>query len=157
MINSNRLSQVKKGHNYSIHAENWLTRFDHNHLRITRIIRSLRVLGLEEEALAFYDIISTATIVSSRSRMYWGRAAHRPLNIRPDIDDEDVDEERIGPKFLREFEQSKKDRACQVIAESELTVEPMKDETAQDKPDKVDGLLGDSERLESAAGVTKPT
>lgn len=47
-------------------------------------------------------------IVSSRSRMYWERAAHRPLNIKPDADDEDVDEESVGPKFLREFEESKR-------------------------------------------------
>lgn len=102
--------QVKRGHNYQLHSQNWLTRFDHNHLRITRIIRCLRVLGLEDEAIAFYDAISTATVISSRSRMYWDRAAHRPLNIRPDIDDDDIDDERIGPKYLREFEQLKKNQ-----------------------------------------------
>ena len=103
--------QVKKGHNYPAHSQNWLARFDHNHLRITRIIRCLRVLGLEEEALAFYDVIATASVVSPRSRMYWERAAHRPLNIRPDVEEEVVDEVRMGPKFLREFEQARKDRA----------------------------------------------
>jgi hypothetical protein len=44
--------------------------------------------------------------------MYWERAAHRPLNIRPDVE-EDVDEERIGPKFLREFEQAKREETHQ--------------------------------------------
>ena len=40
--------------------------------------------------------------------MYWERAAHRPLNIRPDLDDEVVDEQRIGLRFLRDFERAKK-------------------------------------------------
>ena len=70
----------------------------------------MRVLGLEDEAVAFYDTVSNATIVSARSRMYWEQAAHRPLNIRPDVEDELVDEERMGPKFLRDFEQAKRDR-----------------------------------------------
>lgn len=45
--------------------------------------------------------------------MYWGRAAHRPLNIRPDIDDYDIQDERIGPKFLWEFEQAKRTQIAQ--------------------------------------------
>ena len=45
--------------------------------------------------------------------MYWGRAAHRPLNIRPDIDGDDIEDERIGPKFLWEFEQAKKAQIVQ--------------------------------------------
>jgi hypothetical protein len=54
--------------------------------------------------------------------MYWRRAAHRPLNIRPDIDDEDIDEENMGPKFLREFEQSKKKQSQEdAIAEDKKT------------------------------------
>ena len=44
---------------FNIHrrAGNWVKPFDHNHLRISRIIRCLRVLGLEEDARAFYDAI----------------------------------------------------------------------------------------------------
>jgi hypothetical protein len=42
--------------------------------------------------------------------MFWARAAHRPLNIPPDLDEEDADEadERLGPKFLWDFEQKQK-------------------------------------------------
>jgi hypothetical protein len=35
-------------------AQNWLTPGNHNHLRITRILKSLRILGLEEEATALF-------------------------------------------------------------------------------------------------------
>ena len=76
---------------------------------MTRIIRSLRVLGLEEEALAFYAVISQAHMVSARSRTYWTRAASRPLNIAPHVDDTDVEMEKCrGPEFLWDFEQERK-------------------------------------------------
>ena len=41
--------------------------------------------------------------------MYWGRAMNRPLNIAPDVDDEDGElrKDAIGPKFLRDFEEEK--------------------------------------------------
>ena len=54
----------------------WLQPHDHNHLRITRIIRSLRLLRGEEEADAFraailYMVEVTQAPVSARSRGYW--------------------------------------------------------------------------------------
>ena len=54
----------------------WLRPHDHNHLRITRIIRSLRLLRGEEEADAFraailYMVEVTQAPVSARSRGYW--------------------------------------------------------------------------------------
>ena len=33
--------EVVKGDNWTANSRNWLTRFNHNHLRITRILRSL--------------------------------------------------------------------------------------------------------------------
>jgi hypothetical protein len=81
----------------------------HNHLRITRIIRCLRILGLEKEAQAFYRALKNVCAegrISRTSEMYWTRAAKRPLNIPPDMDDEDMDE-RVGKPFLREWEQQK--------------------------------------------------
>ncbi|KAH6713616.1 opioid growth factor receptor conserved region-domain-containing protein [Leptodontidium sp. MPI-SDFR-AT-0119] len=101
--------KVRKGPNYDNHSDNWDVRFDHNHLRITRIIRCLRVLGLENEAQAFYAALEqNARRVSSRSREYWRRAAERTLNLRPDLDDGDIrgdDDLSIGPRFLRDFEE----------------------------------------------------
>ena len=44
---------VRKAAHFSRRAENWLAFGDHNHLRITRIIRSLRYCGLDAPAQAF--------------------------------------------------------------------------------------------------------
>jgi hypothetical protein len=54
----------------------WLAPHDHNHLRITRIIRSLRLLAGDAAADAFRDAIlwrveATRAPVSARSRGYW--------------------------------------------------------------------------------------
>ncbi|SMY22272.1 unnamed protein product [Zymoseptoria tritici ST99CH_1A5] len=72
--------------------QTWLTRGDHNHLRITRIIRCLRILGLEPVALAFYQALidNSGDVVSARSKMYWQRAAERPLHLPPAESDEDA-------------------------------------------------------------------
>jgi len=57
----------------------WLSRHDHNHLRISRILQSLRLLAGEEEARAFYDAILTrhtaaGAPVDPRNLGYWERA-----------------------------------------------------------------------------------
>ncbi|KAL9577424.1 MAG: hypothetical protein Q9212_006370 [Teloschistes hypoglaucus] len=88
---------------------NWLTSpFSHNHLRITRIIRSCRLLGLEAEACAFHNAVAKAAAHPqfARSRMYWQRAAERPLYLAPE-DDEVDDEGARGRGFLRRFEEER--------------------------------------------------
>lgn len=97
--------QVAPGENFSQHSQNWNVRMDHNHLRISRIIRSLRVLGLEKEAQAFYQALEDTTPMraSGRSREFWRRAAERSLNIRPDMEVKDEQDDGVGPKFLREW------------------------------------------------------
>ncbi|KAI9696052.1 MAG: hypothetical protein M1836_005883 [Candelina mexicana] len=98
---------VEPGANFSKKAKNWVMRFNHNHLRITRIIRSLRVLGLEEEAAAFYFTLEKLceadehSRIGGKSRMFWKRAAKRPLYMAPE-DESDDDED--GPAFLHEYE-----------------------------------------------------
>jgi len=87
-------------------ARNWVMRFNHNHLRITRILRSLRVLGLEEAAEQFYQALrrlysSSSSGISQKSMMFWERAAERPLFLAPEHD-EDVGQ---GRDFLHEFEE----------------------------------------------------
>lgn len=44
--------------NFHDKADNWFHMDNHNYLRITRILKSLRLLGLEEHALAFYNALS---------------------------------------------------------------------------------------------------
>ncbi|KAJ4373302.1 hypothetical protein N0V83_003596 [Neocucurbitaria cava] len=70
---------------------NWAVRFDHNHLRITRILRCLRVLGLQTECEAFYTALKSVfddpgIHINQRSMIYWQRAVRRPLYIAPDDD-----------------------------------------------------------------------
>lgn len=63
------------------YAENdhWLVPSDHNHLRITRIIRSLRLLVGRPEAEQFFSSImarvrNSDTVVSKTSQRYWREA-----------------------------------------------------------------------------------
>ncbi len=60
-------------------THSWLRPHDHNHLRITRIIRSLRLLRGDAEADAFRAMIlslveAARAPVSARSRGYWTTA-----------------------------------------------------------------------------------
>ena len=94
--------QVVEGANYPEASRNWVRRFNHNHLRITRILRSLRVLGLENEALKFFKalkLVYEGGKIGQKSMMFWTRAIERPLYLAP----EDGDEDR-GCQFLYNFE-----------------------------------------------------
>jgi hypothetical protein len=46
--------QIERGPNFKERSANWLSPNNHNHLRITRILRALRLLGLEAYAQAFF-------------------------------------------------------------------------------------------------------
>ena len=61
--------------------DHWLTGFDHNHLRITRIVTSLKLLAGDDEAKRFLSFVedrcrAARDPVNARSREYW-RAALR--------------------------------------------------------------------------------
>jgi len=67
----------------AFYAENdhWLVSLNHNHLRITRIIRCLALCVGEEEAKGFYtDILALVEAagrpVNEDSLRYWRQAAH---------------------------------------------------------------------------------
>jgi hypothetical protein len=49
---------VTRTPNFAAKAKVWLSPANHNHLRITRILRCLSVLGLDAEAKAFFDCLS---------------------------------------------------------------------------------------------------
>lgn len=58
----------------------WLSSHDHNHLRITRILHSLRLLIGSDEAKAFHKAIlalneAAGAPVNTRSLHYWAEAA----------------------------------------------------------------------------------
>ena len=63
--------------------DHWLRGFDHNHLRITRIIRCLRLVLGRDEAQSFHDEISALVAaagdpVNGESLAYWQRALEWP-------------------------------------------------------------------------------
>ncbi|WP_052383985.1 opioid growth factor receptor-related protein [Litchfieldella xinjiangensis] len=66
----------------SISHHIWLKRGGHNHLRITRIIRSLYFCGQVELAEAFQSAVirigSTQGIVAEESKQYWRKATEQP-------------------------------------------------------------------------------
>lgn len=63
--------------------DNWHSPMNHNHLRITRVIRSLRLFGFEKEARAFYEAVSKSAVQSQcateRTLAYWKQALEDPV------------------------------------------------------------------------------
>lgn len=61
----------------------WLRAFNHNMLRATRVIKSLRLVGLEKYALAFSDFLEDFAWkndhISDNTLKYWNSAAYDPL------------------------------------------------------------------------------
>ena len=49
---------VRRAPSFAERSKNWLTASNHNHLRITRILKSVRTLGLEIEATALFDCLA---------------------------------------------------------------------------------------------------
>ena len=97
----------------------WRRSMDHNHLRLTRIIRCFRVLSCEKEAKALYDALlenDTTNVVSRSSKMFWGRAANRPLWLPPDEPDDDAE----GIRWLREVDEAQAEGATAERAEAAL-------------------------------------
>jgi Opioid growth factor receptor (OGFr) conserved region len=75
---------VTRAPNFATKATNWLSPGNHNHLRITRILRCLTVLGLEPEAKAFFGCLAEIygdeqnkplPAISDETMAYWRRAA----------------------------------------------------------------------------------
>lgn len=72
--------RIRKTPNFLNRKRNWLTTGNHNFLRLTRILKSLRLLGLSEYALAFYDALEdlyikeAANIIGSLTFHYWQNA-----------------------------------------------------------------------------------
>ena len=97
--------------NFQSASKNWVKKFNHNHLRITRILRSLRVLGLELEAVSFLQALELVYDegggIGRKSVMFWKRAVERPLWMKPE--DENGEGEEGG--WLWEWEIKKGDES----------------------------------------------
>jgi hypothetical protein len=79
-----RQGELIEGAGFAQAAENWMSPGNHNHLRITRMLRSLRVLGLDAEAAMFWraldalyrkDSEAGRRRITERSFAYWKQAA----------------------------------------------------------------------------------
>ncbi|MGA3103577.1 MAG: opioid growth factor receptor-related protein [Terriglobales bacterium] len=74
---------VTRAANFAVKAAGWLSPSNHNHLRITRILRSLSVLGLDAEAVAFFDCLreiygeeqsKAEPAISEETMRYWEKS-----------------------------------------------------------------------------------
>jgi len=50
-------TEIRPGANYNARKGNWLTPGNHNHLRLTRILNALQLLGLPKQAVALGDCL----------------------------------------------------------------------------------------------------
>lgn len=91
---------ITQGEKWDTAAPRWVVHRNHNHLRITRIIRSLRVLGCKEQAFALHvfleeddDVLGN---VSQQSRDFWTRASNNKIWLPP----HELDQNAVGTAWL---------------------------------------------------------
>ncbi len=60
--------RIQPAANFDERAANWLHPGNHNHLRITRILKSLALLGLKEESGAFLECLEIRSTASTPAR-----------------------------------------------------------------------------------------
>jgi Opioid growth factor receptor (OGFr) conserved region len=70
---------IDRSIDYPIRKQEWICLFDHNYLRITRILKCLTILGLPDEALAFYRCLERiyqeeSDRIGGETFQYWKNA-----------------------------------------------------------------------------------
>lgn len=70
---------VRRSNDYLTRKREWVCRFDHNYLRITRILKCLMTFRLETEAHAFYEGLhqiyrENSDQIGGETFQYWTRA-----------------------------------------------------------------------------------
>jgi len=73
-------ARIEPGADFEVKRRGWLHAGDHNHLRLTRILTSLRLLGLDDHSRALYRCLAGIArdhphAVSATTLDYWRRAA----------------------------------------------------------------------------------
>ena len=80
---------VVQGPRFAAASRNWLHAGNHNHLRLTRILRSLRVLGMEGEAAGLWEALHALCVretaagrrsITPETFAFWRKAASTPLD-----------------------------------------------------------------------------
>jgi hypothetical protein len=75
--------RIVKSVAFAERSSNWLSSGNHNHLRLTRILRSLSILGEPEAARALFEVLSEIyqerprtgrDVISARSFAFWKSA-----------------------------------------------------------------------------------
>lgn len=104
-----RISRIVPGHDApegypdpEKQRANWVMKNNHNHRRISRIIRSLRILDFEEVAQMFFGAVMKVNemypgVIGKTSVFMWENAARRDVWLTP----EDKDDAK-GCEWLRE-------------------------------------------------------
>jgi hypothetical protein len=72
--------EITKSGSYQERKSNWISRGNHNHLRLSRILASLRILGLENYARALFKCLDNiyveeARLITPETYGYWKSAA----------------------------------------------------------------------------------
>jgi hypothetical protein len=70
---------ISQAGDFDAKSRRWLTTANHNHLRITRILKSLCILGLQHEALEWFSAlqrvyVANADIIGRTTYEYWREA-----------------------------------------------------------------------------------
>jgi hypothetical protein len=71
---------VERGPGFAARSQNWLWPMNHNHLRLTRILRSTILLGLAAESKALFQALNALyrefpDRIPSRTHAFWSSAA----------------------------------------------------------------------------------
>jgi opioid growth factor receptor-like protein len=74
--------EFRRGPDFAARSEVWLTAFNHNYLRLTRILRALNLLGCARHADTLFRALQDvyrehADAISEETFEYWQRAARR--------------------------------------------------------------------------------
>ena len=72
--------EIRPVANFALQSSNWLSPGNHNHLRLTRILRSLRLLGLASESTALFQALSeiykkSPGSITPHTIQFWKNAA----------------------------------------------------------------------------------
>jgi len=100
-------NEIVLADNFATILSPWIRPFDHNHMRISRMLKSLRVLGLEDEARAFFKaltIIHGLSKIGQNSYENWRTAAQDDLHL---IFTNNVDEQFAN--YLENLEEMEED------------------------------------------------
>jgi hypothetical protein len=67
---------------FAVRSRSWLTAGNHNFLRLTRILTSLRTLGCRDEAEALFDVLDLVyrrnrTLIGDKTFGFWSSAVRR--------------------------------------------------------------------------------